>query len=96
MRAAITALVALCFLESLTFVLLYLRSPWTTSAMGRHLMAFGVQFTVMFGLLLAGWAFAGPLPPTVWVVVLGALAVLLGWRIQLLVRAQRGGRPTDL
>lgn len=87
---AIIVLIALCFLESGAFVALYARrSAWSSTAMGRHLMAFGAVLTVLFGMVLAGWVI-GPLPRALWVVGLAALAAVLGWRIQLLLRAQRG------
>jgi hypothetical protein len=89
MKTAITLLIGICFLESAAFVGLYLRSAWSSTAMGRHLMALGAVLTVMFGMVLAGW-WVGPLPRVLWVVALSALAVVLGWRVQLLLRAQRG------
>jgi hypothetical protein len=87
-RTAIIVLVLVCFLESAAFVGLYSRSAWSSTAMGRHLMSLGAVLTVLFGMVLAGWL-VGPLPRILWVAGLGALAGVLGWRIQLLLRAQR-------
>lgn len=88
MKTAVTIVIGICFAESLGFVLLYLRSRWSSTAMGRHLMALGVVLSVIFGLFLAGRVF-GPLLPWIWLVALSALAVVLGHRIEILLRAQR-------
>ena len=90
MRAAVTTLVGICFVESVLFVVLYARrSPWRSTPMGRHLMTLIAVLGTIFGLFLLS-RLVGPLPGGVWVAALTALALALGRRIHLLLRAQRG------
>jgi N-acetylglutamate synthase-like GNAT family acetyltransferase len=89
MTALILGELALALAAGLMFVALYaLRSPWRTSEMGRHLMAFMVVTAAELGSLLAlglGWH----VPLWLFAVGFGALDVVVVQRVWLLVKAQR-------
>jgi hypothetical protein len=75
-------------LISLTFVVLYgWRSPWRSTAVGRHMMTFMCVLAGVFLLWLAHRLW-GPLPPAVWLAALAAFDAVLGWRVVLLWQAQ--------
>lgn len=91
MTAVILGELALALAAGLAFVVLYaLRSPWRTSEMGRHLMAFMVVTAVELGSLLAlglGWR----VPLWLFALGFGALDVVVVQRLWLLVKAQQEG-----
>lgn len=91
MTAVILAELALALLAGLAFVVLYAaRSPWRTTEMGRHLMAFMVITAIELGSLLAlglGWH----VPLWLFALGFGALDVVVVQRLWLLVKAQRRG-----
>jgi len=87
MTAVLTVLIILCALEALTFVVFYAFKGWHSTAMGRHLMAFGVTVAILLGMRV--WSrLVRPLPDPVWVVGFAALAIVLAWRLQLLLAPQ--------
>lgn len=79
---------------ALLFVIIYAaRSPWRSTEMGRHLMAFmGVCAAVLL-LAVARRAF-GQYPGYRWVGIgcYAAVAAIMWWRLLMLVRAQRAQR----
>lgn len=89
MSTALDALIGVCFALTVAFIVLYAaRSRWQASGEGRNVMTFMSVLGLLFGLRL--WArLVGPLGDGPWVVTLAALAGVLGWRLVLLVRAQR-------
>lgn len=89
MRAAITALIAAGFLAMVAFVGLYARSEWRHSPVGRNLMA----LPAVLGGLLGLWLLARlvHIPLAVWAGGIGALDVVMWWRVWLLWRIQHHG-----
>lgn len=82
--------VGLCAVASVTFIVIYgLRSPWRSTAMGRHIMAFMTATALEFvSLLCLGLGL--PVPLWVFAVVFGALDLVVFQRLWLLWLAQRG------
>lgn len=79
-------------LLSFMFVVIYgFGSPWYRSPVGRHLFAYGF---VIFGILaLQQWSvYVSQLPLWVWWAALGAFILVVGWRIMLVLHAQRSGK----
>lgn len=91
-RAVWLALVALGAAGGLAFVVLYGWGSrgWHRTAVGRNLMAMGAALTVLLGLSLASWLVR--LPPALWLGGMGALDLVLWWRVVILWRIQRS-RP---
>lgn len=91
MREIITVLIALGFVAMVTFVGLYLRSPWWRSPVGRNLMA----LPAVLGGLLGLWLLARlvHLPMWLWAGGIAALDGVMWWRVWILWRLQRRGEP---
>lgn len=70
-----------------TIVLYGLRSPWRASPMGRHLMAFMVTTDAELASLLA-LGLGAPALALLFLVVFGAIDVVITQRLVLLIRAQ--------
>lgn len=88
MSLFINLLIAVCAIEAIAFVALYARSEWH-SPIGRHLMSFGAVLAIL--LLMRLWArLIGPLPEGLWAGGFTALALVLGWRLILVRKAQAG------
>ena len=88
MKALIGVELAVALALVVAFVGLYWRSRWQDSPMGRHVMAF-TSVTGAEVLLLLLLAFGIPVPVPLFAVLFGAVDLVLGQRIWLLVRAQR-------
>jgi hypothetical protein len=91
MAGSIAAWVA--FAGAFAFPLLYLRSPWEKSAVGRDAMLLGVCFAAILGYNVVRLAIIGPgVPPDFEVprlIIYGVLAVVLPRRALLLWQLQR-------
>lgn len=91
LNVLVLVLLALGALPAILFVILFAaRSSWRSTEMGRHLMAFmGVCAAVL--LLAVARRLFGRYPGYEWVGVgcYGAIAVIMWWRLLMLVRAQR-------
>lgn len=89
MTALIQVELAFAFLASAAFVVLYaLGSPWRTSEMGRHLMAFMAVTVLELGSLL-GLGLGWHVPLWLFATGFGALDAVVLQRLWLLVKAQR-------
>lgn len=88
MRWLILAEIVVAFLSGIAFVVLYaLHSPWRSSPMGRHIMAFTVITTGELASLLA-LGLGLPVPPWLFAIGFAALDVVVLQRLWLLWRAQ--------
>lgn len=92
MNVVIGVELVLALLLAVAFVGLYWRSHWESSPMGRHVMAF-TAVTAVEALLLLLLLFGVGVPVEMFVVLFGAVDLVLGQRIWLLVRAQRQVPP---
>lgn len=88
MNVVIGVELGLALLLAFAFVALYWRSHWQSSPMGRHVMAF-TAVTAAEALLLFLLLLGVPVPTAMFAVLFGAVDLVLGQRIWLLVRAQR-------
>lgn len=87
MRLAITCAIAAGFLAMVAFVVLYWRSSWRNSPMGRNLMA----LPAVLGALLGLWLLArvtGPLPVWLWLGGIVSLDAVMWWRVWILWKVQ--------
>lgn len=74
---------------SFGFAVLYRRSNWRSSAIGRHLMAFSVLTGVeCVALVFLGLGF--PVPLWIFAIIFGALAIVAAQRLLLLMKVQNG------
>jgi hypothetical protein len=87
-RTVIFVELVITAMAALAFVLLYLRSTWEKTAMGRHVMAFGV-LTACDAAALAALAMGVRVSMWVFTAIYGAGALVACQRLWLLIRAQR-------
>jgi hypothetical protein len=83
--AAITIAVAAGFLAMMAFVVLYWRSDWRHSPVGRNLMALPAVLGGLLGLWLVA-RMAGPLPMWLWLGGIVSLDAVMWWRVWILWR----------
>lgn len=89
MRTVILVELAVAVAAGIAFVALYAwKSRWTTTPMGRHMMAFAAVTTGEAASLLA-LGLGVRVPPWVFVIGFGLLDLLVIQRLVLLMRAQR-------
>jgi hypothetical protein len=92
MTFLIIAEIAITAVVSLAFAALYgLKSNWRASAIGRHLMWFGL-ITGVESIALVLLAIGFPIPLWVFALVYGALAGVGIQRLYLLLRVQNGSK----
>lgn len=79
------------FLGALVFVVVYLRSPWWTTAHGRNVMAMMAVIMILLGLATATAVFGLQYPArdVIRVIGFGALSAVVWWRVVILIRTQR-------
>lgn len=91
LRTAVTWLAVAVTAGCLAFVLLYLRTdPWG-NRMGRHVLSFMATLLGAFLWAVAGLVFTIPLATrlTGWIITLTCIAVVVWWRVGLLIYYQR-------
>lgn len=93
MRTLITVEMAVAALGYVTFIVGYLRVSWRKTREGRHVMF----TTAVLAALIIMWFIGrvtGGLPPILWAIALGGLAVAAWWRVALFYRRQHESPPT--
>jgi len=91
MTAAITIAIGAGFLAMVAFITLYWSSSWSSTPLGRNLMA----LPAVLGALLGLWLIArivGPLPMWLWLFGILSLDAVMWWRVWILWRLQHDER----
>lgn len=79
------------FVECVLFVVLYaVAAPFYRTEEGTHLLSFSLFLAATLGYIVFATAkrMAEPQSPVVRLVILGGLAVFMGWRLSLVIRHQ--------
>jgi hypothetical protein len=96
----VVALVALavCAVEAWTFVYRYSQLEWRLTPVGRHLMRLTALLAITYTLTLVFQlvAVAPVVGVAITATVFGLMAVELGVRLWLLIKAQRTGNPAEV
>jgi hypothetical protein len=73
----------------LTFCILYalLAKPWRDH-MGRHMLVFETGFALAFAYAIASQYIQEPTRTTDWIFILSVIAVLIWWRVIILIKYQ--------
>lgn len=91
MKEVITVAIAVGFAAMVAFVVLYARSAWSSSPMGRNLMALPAALGGLLGLWLLA-RIIGPLPMWIWLGGIVTLDAVMWWRVWILWKAQHQER----